>query len=98
MMDICKKCVSPKENCKDCKDNPIYANIPKTSKFMAYIPTCPRGYKDCVYDPAYIKLYHPQFYKDEYGNKTPYEAAEECMQRVVEDPDEKYYCYDYEDK
>ena len=97
-MNKCEKCVTPKDQCKLCRDNPIYSMVPLTSKFMAYMPTCPRGYKDCVCDPAYIKFYHPEWYKELYGDKTPYEAAEECRQAAIEDPDEEYYCYDDEDK
>lgn len=97
-MSKCEKCFAPKESCNKCKDNPIYSNVPIVSKFMAYIPTCPRGYTDCVGDPAYIKFYHPKWYKELYGDKTPYEAAEECRQAVIDDPDEEYYCYDDEDK
>jgi hypothetical protein len=33
-----------------------------------------------------------------YGDATPEEAIKECIKRVQEDPDEKYYCYDDEDK
>lgn len=94
----CEKCVAPKESCNKCKDNPVYSNVPRTSNFMAYIPVCPRGYTDCVGDPAYIKFYHPEWYKELYGDKTPYEAAEECRQDVIDDPEEEYYCYDNEDK
>lgn len=97
-MSKCEICVANKENCNECKDNPIYANVPKISKFMAYIPTCPRGYKDCVNDPAYIKFYHPGLYKEWYGDKTPYEAAEECRNYLIKDPFEEYHCYDDEDK
>ena len=64
-----------------------------------YKPTCPRGYSDCVCDPAYINFYHPEWYKDLYGDLTPKQASKkDCLQRVKEDPDEKYLCYDNEDK
>ena len=63
-----------------------------------YEPVCPRGYKNCVNDPAYIQYKNPSFYKKIWGNKTTYEAAEECRTAVKEDPDEKYYCYDDEAK
>lgn len=66
-----------------------------------YTPTCPRGYVDCVHDPAYIKHHHPDWYAKLYGDKTPEEAAHEengCFDRATEDPDEEYYCYDDEDK
>ena len=97
-MNTCEICVAPKECCEHCKDNPKFKDVPKTSKFMAYLPTCPRGYKDCIGDPAYIKFHHPEWYKELYGDKTPYDAAEECRQAVADDPDEEYYCYDNEDK
>ena len=29
-----------------------------------YTPTCPHGYDDCVYDPAYIKRHYPEWYED----------------------------------
>ena len=29
-----------------------------------YTPTCPHGYMDCVYDPAYIKTHCPEWYQD----------------------------------
>ena len=48
-----------------------------------YKPTCPRGYSDCVCDPAYIKFYHPEWYKDLYGDLTPQQASKkDCLQRV----------------
>lgn len=33
-----------------------------------YTPVCPRGYTDCVYDPAYIKFSSPEWYKELYGD------------------------------
>lgn len=66
-----------------------------------YKPVCPRGYTDCVCDPAYIKYHHPEWYKEMYGDLSPEEAArieDSCYDRFREDPDEKYYCYDDEDK
>lgn len=98
----CDKCVTPvflgEKECKECKDNPIYANVPVFSKFRNYMPTCPRGYDDCVNDPAYIKFYHPKWYEALYGDKTPIQAAASCREAVKEDPDMEYYCYDDEDK
>ena len=66
-----------------------------------YKPVCPRGYTDCVCDPAYIKYHHPEWYKEMYGDLSPEEAArteDSCYDRFRKDPDEKYYCYDDEDK
>ena len=101
-MSKCERCVSDKSWCSECRDNPevqkILAFLPKQSCFMAYVPVCPRGYADCVYDPAYIHFHYPDWYKKLYGDKTPEEAAEKCRQKVIEDPDEENYCYDDEDK
>lgn len=78
-------------------------NAIKEKKYesMGYRPVCPRGYDDCVRDPAYIKHHHPEWYKELYGNHPP-EAAifarGGCKERALLDPDEKYYCYDDEDK
>ena len=66
-----------------------------------YTPVCPRGYVDCVRDPAYIKYHYPDWYAKLYGDLTPLQAILTeggCLERTVEDPDEEYYCYDDEDK
>ena len=95
----CDMCVADKSFCAECCENPIYANVPIHSLFQAYKPTCPRGYLDCVNDPAYLKAYHPDYYHDTFGDLTPEKAsAKSCQERVKEDPDEEYYCYDDEDK
>lgn len=102
MYSYCNKCVSDKSLCSQCRDNPevqkILASLPKQSFFMNYVPVCPRGYLDCVCDPAYIYFHYPDWYKKLYGDKTPEEAAEKCRQKMLEDPDEENYCYDDEDK
>ena len=111
-MDYCKYCTTDKINCDKCLTNPKYKDFKDFFKpdyseeyynesFLeeqGYIPTCPRGYSDCIGDPAYIKYHYPDWYKELHGDKTPYEAAEECRKRMEEDPDEEYYCYDDEDK
>jgi len=57
-----------------------------------YIPVCPKGFADCVCDPAYIKYINPERYNELYGDLTPQEAADrDCTE---EDDD----CYDDEDK
>lgn len=66
-----------------------------------YTPVCPRGYDDCVWDPAYIKHRDPEWYETLYGDLTPEEAAHirgGCFDRFKDDPEEKYYCYDDENK
>ena len=101
-MLLCESCVADKSLCSNCKDHPIVKKIllslPKHSYFQEYEPVCPRGYEDCVSDPAYIKYHYPNWYKELYGDKIPEEAAEKCRQRMLEDPDEENYCYDDEDK
>ena len=62
------------------------------------MPTCTRGCNGCVNDPAYIKFYHPKWYEELYGDKTPMQAAESYRKAIKEDPDMEYYCYDDEDK
>lgn len=95
----CDVCMADKSRCTECRENPIYANVPTRSLFQAYVPTCPRGYSDCTSDPAYLKVYHPEHYHYIYGDLTPEQAsAKSCQKRVEEDPDEDYYCYDDEDK
>lgn len=97
--DRCSECVTDKSQCVSCRDNPIYANVPTRSLYRAYIPTCPRGYDDCVCDPAYIRKHHPAWYKELYGDMSPEQASlQSCHKRVEEDPDEEYSCYDDEDK
>ena len=66
-----------------------------------YTPTCPRGYDDCVWDPAYIKHHYPDWFAKLWGNRTPEQAAQSpggCFDKYKNDPNEKYYCYDDEDK
>lgn len=63
--------ISPKSLCIKCRENPIYAEVPQ---FRVYNPVCPRGYTDCVGDPAYIKCYHPSWYQKLYGDLTPVEV------------------------
>ena len=53
-MTRCDKCVAPKSLCIKCRENPIYAEVPQYSQFRIYNPVCPRGYTDCVGDPAIL--------------------------------------------
>ena len=57
-----------------------------------YTHVCPKGFTDCVCDPAYIKYIDPEWYNELYGDLTPQEAADRHCN--VEDED----CYDDEDK
>lgn len=97
----CERCVQDKELCVNCRDNPIYHNIPRHSLYMYYKPVCPRGFEDCVCDPAYIKFHYPDWYKELYGDMTPEEAIYKengCWDSFQNDPEMNYYCYDDEDK
>ena len=85
-----------KEYVKKLKGSPV-----ETPPLDYYNPVCPRGYMDCVYDPAYIKHCYPDWYKSLYGDLSPEEAIHDpggCVERMENDPDEKYGCYDDEDK
>lgn len=105
-MTLCDHCVETNPMiCEICIDNPkfqkILKTLPKLSHFKDYISVCPRGYVDCIHDPAYIKHHYPDWYKELYGDLTPKEAIlveSGCKERFENDPDEKYYCYDDEDK
>lgn len=95
----CDTCVADKRECLKCRENLIYKNVPTKSLYMAYIPTCPRGYHDCIRDPAYIKHTRPKWYKEHYGDLSPEEVSlKTCMVNVKEDPNEELFCYDDEDK
>lgn len=77
-------------------DEVVKSGDPETwltsSYFSKYKPVCPQGYTDCVCDPAYLKCYHPLYYKNTYGDLTPEEVAKKnCF---IDDD----YCYDDEDK
>lgn len=95
----CEKCIyDPRQwqICEKCRENPKYANYPRHSYFQEYKPVCPKGYDDCIYDPAYIKHEYPNWYKELYGDLSPEEAVltkKGCME-------EGEYCeyYDDEDK
>ena len=87
----CERCVTDNTQCIHCIDNPIYAHIPKTSKFTWYKPVCLHGYTDCIYDPSYMKITSPKWYEQLYGNLTPEEAAQKFC------TEENCY-YDNEDK
>ena len=92
----CSNCIyfnQPNE-CINCQDAPQYKDYPKRSKFIEYKITCPKGYAYCVHDPAYIKFYHPEWYAELYGDKTPKEIMEVCSScnRGEE------FCDDYDDE
>lgn len=61
--------------CRKCSEYFIYNFVPKLSLFCEYIPTCSCGYKYCIYDPAYIHKYYPEYYMKKYGNVDPSEVG-----------------------
>lgn len=64
-----------------------------------YEPTCPRGYKNCTEDPAYIYTFHYGVYRDMYGDKTPVEVSlNKCLKKVIDDPSEFEKCYSDKDE
>lgn len=98
MRNRCNECVvKDKNKCLQCRENPIYANVPTVSLFKAYNSVCPRGYDNCVCDPTYILYHSPKWYSKLYDTTTPEQAifAEgSCMDRYKDDPNEEGYCYD----
>lgn len=95
----CKRCVNDKIFCERCIDNPVYQELLSKLKsfYMEYEPACPYGYEDCVSDPAYIKYYYPDWYKELYGEISPKEAI---SKKNCWDEDDMQFCkwYDNEDK
>jgi len=93
MMVNCNICLNKdSDSCKTCRNNPDYIKYYQMrSNFKEYDITCPKGFEDCVYDPVYIKTYHPEWYKRLYGDITPEEAS-----KISCDVNDS--CYDNEDK
>ena len=91
-----------KSVCGNCRDNPLVQKIlqalPKNSYFQTYQPVCPCGHSDCIYDPAYIKYYDPEWYEDLYGNLTPEEAINTNSECAKYSNDMHCMLYDNEDK
>lgn len=71
----------------------VYSSV----ECQKYTPTCKYGYEDCVWDPAYIKYHHPDWYSRLYGNISPEEASlvpgHSCMSCA-----DNNFLYDDEDK
>ena len=59
-------------------------------KTVKYKNTCPHGYTDCVWDPAYIYATYPIWYKKLYGDALPVEVAcESCPNGERYDDEDK---------
>lgn len=51
-------------SCMELSKRLNYAHEVLFDSVNGYVPTCPHGYSDCVCDPAYIRRYHPDWWKD----------------------------------
>lgn len=72
------KCVSDKKNCEKCERNFKFNDL--KDYFQQYHPACPLGFEFCVNDPAYIKCFHPKYFKEAFGDKSIEEiVAETCL-------------------
>lgn len=77
----------PKVECAGVYDSEDGTELRRTysihsQELTYYKPTCPRGYDDCIWDPAYIKANNPNWYNELYSDKSPYEAAENCRKKL----------------
>lgn len=68
-------CVRDESYCSKCSRNPDNWDI--RDYYKEYIPTCKHNRDDCIHDPAYIKCFYKDWYRELYGNVSPEEAA--CM-------------------
>ena len=94
MYNICEECITDRALCVGCRNAPMYRDYPQVSLFSAYTPVCHLGYCNCVGDPAYILRYHPDWYREMWGDITPEEAG----QIGCADCTEENCKYDDEDK
>ena len=63
---------------------------PNQFKTIKYLPTCPHGCVDCIFDPAYIKATYPSWYKDLYGEALPDAVhCENCLSGERYDDEDK---------
>ena len=78
------ECLNKNIECYRCR-----FNIEVGDFYKAYEPACRLGSYDCVNDPAYIKCYHPVWYKELYGELTPEEVAKKCENNCHYDDEDK---------
>jgi hypothetical protein len=63
---------------------------PNQFKMIGFKPTCPHGYIDCVWDPAYIKATYPSWYLKLYGDTEPKDNhCEQCPNGERYDDEDK---------
>lgn len=73
-------------------------DVPKQFQGLhTFRPVCPFGYRNCVADPAYIRTEYPSWYKELYGDQTPWQAASKCREYHEKYPEGCPY-FDDEDK
>lgn len=60
---------------KDLSETICMDEGPNQFKTIYYKPTCPHGYEDCVFDPAYIYATYPKWYASLCGDKKPEEVV-----------------------
>lgn len=72
---------------------PTINAIPVPCVANRYNPVCPIGKTDCVNDPAYAHFYHPEWYKEVYGDMTPDKVADKYCSPCVTN---MCYCHDYD--
>lgn len=85
-----QNCINKNKECYRC------SIIIKTKNYYkTYEPSCQFGFKDCIFDPAYIKYKDPNWYKEKYGNLTLHEAMKISCKECIK---ENGLYYDDEDK
>lgn len=48
-----------------------------------YIPGCPEGVCNCIFDPAYIVAHNPALYREIYGERTPEQVTDWLMNQLA---------------
>ena len=99
----CRRIFVDETTCVDCIHKSLLSKAKRELKKEGvivepekrYKPTCPYGHKDCVCDPAYM---HQRSTGPEVTDKQYKKMLTECREHFRDDPEEKYPCYDDEDK
>lgn len=48
-----------------------------------YIPACPEGVCNCIFDPGYIAARNPALYREIYGERTPEQVTDWLMNQLA---------------
>ena len=92
----CDYCDYISENSEDIREHEKDCSYKRPYKSV-----CPINWNDCICDPAYIKYYHPEWYKKLHGDKSPEEVVKEtCCKKIIklDEPLETYTCPSYDDE